>query len=68
MTSESAAPPMSRRSWYLPTEVADGLSRAVDEIHWRTHRRKSEILAAALETALEHRAEIEARLSGGDQP
>jgi hypothetical protein len=60
---------MSRRSWYVPADIADDLARLVDDIHWQTHRKKADVLAAALAVAIEHQAEIVARLTapGGEQ-
>lgn len=58
------AAPMARRSWYLPADVADRLAVLVDDIHHATRRPKHEVLAAALGVAAEHRADIEARLTG----
>jgi hypothetical protein len=58
--------PMVRRSWYLPADVADRLAVVVDDIHHSTRRPKHEVLAAALGVAVDHRADIEARLTAGD--
>jgi hypothetical protein len=58
---------MSRRSWYVPADIADDLARVVDDIHFATRRKKADVLAAALAVAVEHRAEIMAKLAGGDQ-
>jgi hypothetical protein len=63
-TSASPAPTRSHRSWYLDTQVADQLAAAVDDIHHTTRRPKHEVLAAAVAVALEHRADIEARVRG----
>jgi hypothetical protein len=67
MTSNEPATGMRRRSVYLAAEVADRLDTAVADIHFATRRPKHEVLAAAVDVALEHRDEIEARLSGKDQ-
>jgi hypothetical protein len=66
MTTATTAAPMSRRSWYLPSGIADNLARAVDDIHYATRRPKHEVLAAAVDVALAHRDEILARLSTTD--
>ena len=60
--------PMAHRSWYIPADVADRLAAVVSDLHFTTRRQKSDVLAAALTVALEHRAEIEARLTGGAPP
>jgi hypothetical protein len=65
-TAPAAAARMSRRSWYLPSDIAEELARIVDELHWSTHRPKREIIAAAFAVAIEHRADIEARLTDTD--
>lgn len=58
------AAPMARRSWYLPADVADRLAAVVDDLHYATRRPKHEVLAAALGVAVDHRADILARLTG----
>lgn len=60
------AAPMQHRSWYLPADVAERLAAAVADIHFTTRRPKHEVLAAAVDVALEHRADIMARLTGED--
>jgi len=67
MTTNASAQGMRRRSVYLAAEVADRLDAAVDDLHFATRRPKHEVLAAAVAVALEHRAEIEARLAQSDQ-
>jgi hypothetical protein len=67
-TTTTTAAPMSRRSWYLPSDIADDLARAVDDLHWRLRIPKHEVLSAAVAFALEHRADIEARLAGPGRP
>lgn len=57
---------MQRRSWYIDAETADALAAAVDDLHYATRRPKHEVLAAAVQVALEHRSDIEARLTGKD--
>jgi hypothetical protein len=54
---------MKHRSWYLPADVADSLAAAVSDIHFRTRRPKSEVLTAVVAVALEHEADIMARLT-----
>lgn len=56
---------MRRRSVYLAADVADQLDQAVDDLHYATRRPKHEVLAAAVAVALDHRTEIEARLTQG---
>lgn len=55
--------PMAHRSWYIPADVADRLAAVVDELHFSTRKAKNEVLGAALAVALEHEAEIRARLT-----
>jgi hypothetical protein len=63
MDTETAdRPAMARRSWYLRADVADSLAGVVTDLHYTTRRPRHEVLAAAIEVALSHRAEIEARL------
>lgn len=59
---------MRRRSYYLPADVADRLAVVVDDLHHATRRPKHEILAAALGVALEHQADILARLTPDGTP
>jgi hypothetical protein len=54
---------MQRRSWYVPVDAADRLAAVVDDIHYATRRPKHEVLAAALGVAVDHRADILARLA-----
>jgi hypothetical protein len=61
--SNTPATPMRHRSWYLPVAVADRLSAVIDELHFTTRRPKHEILSAAVDVALEHQADIKARLT-----
>ncbi len=61
--SVPAAPEMKRRSYYLPKATADALAEAIDDLHYATRRPKHEVLAEVLAVALEHRADIEARLA-----
>jgi hypothetical protein len=60
------AAPMRKRSLYMSAAVAERLDTAVDDIHYSTRRPKHEVLAAAVAVALDHRAEIEARLTRQD--
>jgi hypothetical protein len=55
---------MRHRSWYLAADVADRLAAVVDDIHHVTRRPKHEVLSAAVAVAVEHQAEILARLTG----
>jgi len=66
-TQAPATAGMRRRSVYLAAEVADRLDEAVADIHFGTRWPKHEVLAAAVAVALEHRAEIEARLAGTEE-
>jgi predicted transcriptional regulator len=59
----AAAPEMTRRSYYLPKEAADALAEALDDLHYATRRPKHAVLAEMLAVALEHRADVEARLA-----
>jgi hypothetical protein len=54
---------MRRRSWYLAADVAERLDAVVADIHHATRRPKHEVLGAALDVAVEHRADILARLA-----
>lgn len=62
-TGPTARPPMAHRSWYLRTDVADRLNEAVTDLHFRTRRPRHEVLAAVIDVAFDHQAEIEARLA-----
>lgn len=53
----------TRRSWYLPKNAADELARVVDDLHYATRRPKHEVLGAIVAVALEHRDEIDQRLT-----
>jgi hypothetical protein len=55
-------PAMAHRSWYLRADVTERLSDVVNDLHFATRRPRHEVLAAVIAVALEHRAEIEARL------
>jgi predicted transcriptional regulator len=59
--------PMRRRSWYIPQDIADRVAAMVDDIHYATRRPKHEVLAAALAIAVEHQADILARVKDGPQ-
>jgi hypothetical protein len=59
----AAPPPMTTRSWYISTALADRLAAVVDDIHFSTRRPKHEVLGAAVAFALEHQADIVARLA-----
>jgi hypothetical protein len=61
--TDTPAVPMARRSWYLPADVAGRLAVVVDDLHYLTRRPKWEVLAAALGVAVDHRADILARLT-----
>lgn len=63
MTTNVPATGMRRRSVYLAAEVADRLDKEVADIHFTTRQPKHEVLAAAIAVALDHRGEIEARLT-----
>ena len=65
MDDTSTTPRTKHSSWRLPADVADDLARAVDDIYWRTHRKKAEILSVIVAVALEHQPEILARLAPG---
>jgi len=62
MTTSPSA--MRRRTVYIAADIADRLDAVVDDIHYATRRPKHEVLAAAVAVALDHRADIEARLAG----
>lgn len=64
-TAPPPQPGMLRKSWYLPAESAAGLDQLADELHYACRQPKSACLAAAVAVAIEHRAEIEARLAAG---
>ena len=67
MTTTTPPPAgMRRKSWYLPAESAAGLDKLADDLHYACRRPKSACLAAAVAVAIEHRAEIEARLTAPD--
>lgn len=53
----------TRRSWYLPKDIADELARVVDDLHYATRRPKHEVLGAIVAVALAHPDEIEQRLT-----
>ena len=65
MTTKTPPPPpgMLRKSWYLPAAAAADLDKLADDLHYACRRPKSACLAAAVAVAIEHRAEIEARLA-----
>jgi hypothetical protein len=64
MTTETPQPgPMAHRSWYLRADVAERLADVVTDLHFTTRRPRHEVLAAVIEVAVDHRAEIEARLA-----
>ena len=54
---------MAHRSWYLRADVADSLADVVTDLHFATRRPRHEVLAAVIEVAVAHRAEIEAQLA-----
>lgn len=60
---KGAAQRMSHRSWYLAADAAERLAAVVDELHHVTRRPKHEVLSAAVAVAVEHQAEILARLN-----
>ena len=64
-TDTPPRPPMAHRSWYLRADVADSLADVVTDLHFTTRRPRHEVLAAVIEVAVGHRAEIEARLTHG---
>ncbi len=64
-TDTHERPPMAHRSWYLRADVADSLADVVTDLHFTTRRPRHEVLAAVIEVAVGHRAEIEARLARG---
>lgn len=51
-----------RRTWYVAPAAADAFDAVIDELYWRTRRPKHELIAAALTLAVEHQADIEARM------
>lgn len=53
---------VTRRSWYIDRESADRLAAALEDLHFRSRRPKHEVLGAAVAVALEHEADILARL------
>jgi hypothetical protein len=61
--SKDPAGGMSHRSWYLPADAAEQLAAVVDEIHHVARKPKHEVLSAAVAVAVEHQAEILARLT-----
>ncbi len=67
MDTPSSPPPasMRHRSFYMRSDVAERLAAAVDDLHFATRRPRHEVLAALVGVSLEHRAEIEARLTQG---
>jgi hypothetical protein len=68
MTTETPQPgPMAHRSWYLRADVAERLADVVTDLHFTTRRPRHEVLAAVIEVAVDHRAEIEARLAKAGQ-
>ena len=62
-TPSSGHPPMARRSWYLPQADADRLASLVNDLHFLTRRPRYEVLAALVGVIVDHRAEIEERLT-----
>jgi hypothetical protein len=65
-TTPAEAPTMQRRSWYLDTKTADAFAEVIEELHFTTRRPKHEVLATVIAFALEHQADIHARLTGED--
>jgi hypothetical protein len=65
-TTPPPQPVMLRKSWYLSAEAANGLNKLADDLHYAYRQPKSACLAAAVAVAIEHRAEIEARLTAPD--
>lgn len=63
-----AKPKMVTRSWYLPAETADRLTRAADQL-WRElpGTSKHEVLAALLEAGLARTDDVRAQLSQTEQ-
>lgn len=57
-------PSKTRRSWLLPTDVADALSEAAERIHYDSRGiiSKSEAQAAIIRAGLNHLGEAEASL------
>lgn len=49
---------MIKRSYYLPTALADDLEILVDDLHFGTRRPKWEALELVLRAGMEHKAEI----------
>jgi hypothetical protein len=62
-TDALSRPQMAHRSWYMRADVADSLADVVTDLHFATRRPRHEVLAAVIEVAVDHRAEIEARLA-----
>lgn len=63
-TADHGTSEMTRRSWFLPTEVADALSAAAGRLHHASHGRipKSQALAALIQAGLEQEATVAHRL------
>ena len=59
---------MTRRSWFLPREIADELSAAASRLHHASQGRvpKSEALAALIQAGLDQEATVAHRLRCDD--
>lgn len=57
---------MDRRSWYMAKQTADALAAVVEDLHYTTRQPKHVVLSAVVSVALEHQAEVERRLMGGE--
>ncbi|MFG2716590.1 hypothetical protein ACGFX2_39665 [Streptomyces goshikiensis] len=55
---DSAEPEMSRRSWYTTTTAIDAFAQAVDDLHHATRVPKHAVVAALMEAAVTHKADV----------
>lgn len=51
-------PAMSRRSWYTTSTASDAFAKAVDDLHHATRVPKHTVIAALMEAAVTHRADV----------
>ncbi len=56
--SSAARPTMTRRSWYVDSEVADAFQAAVDDIHFATRVPKNVVVSRLLQAATERADEV----------
>lgn len=67
--SQDPDPPrMLARSFYMRSDVAERLAGLIDDLHYATHRRHHEVIAALVDVTEQHRSEIELRLRRGSSP